>query len=62
LLKSAYGLSQQLRLWYHKSDTGKNTGIFPTELRKWEKKVKQVSIKEFLQVARMVGKHQIGIT
>ena len=27
LLKNAYDLSQQLRLWYHKSNIGKNTGI-----------------------------------
>jgi hypothetical protein len=61
LLKTAYHLCQQLRLWYQKSNIGKNTGILPAELRRWKEKVKQVNIKEFLQVARMIENHQTEI-
>lgn len=61
LPKSAYNISQQLRLRYHKSNIGKNTGILPAELRRWKEKVKQVNIKEFLHVARMIENHQTGI-
>ena len=61
LLKSAYDLSQQLRLWYNKSNIGKNKGILLAELRKWKEKVKQVNIKEFLQVSRMIENHQTEI-
>jgi transposase len=61
LLKSAYNLCQQLRLWYQKSNIGKNTGILLYELRRWKEKVKRVNIKEFLQVARMIENHQSEI-
>jgi hypothetical protein len=61
LLKTAYLLCQQLRLWYQKTGIEKNTGILTAELRRWKEKVKQVSIKEFLQGARMIENHQTEI-
>jgi transposase len=61
LLKSAYNLCQQLRLWYQKSNIGKNTGILLAELRRWKEKVKQANIKEFSQVPRMIENHQTEI-
>jgi hypothetical protein len=45
LLKNAYSLCQQLRLWYQKSGVGKNTGLLMADLRRWKEKVKQVNIK-----------------
>jgi transposase len=61
LLKTAYSLCQQLRLWYQQSNIGKNTGLLLAELRRWKGKVKQENIKDFLQVARMIENHQTEI-
>jgi transposase len=61
LLKTAYNLCGQPRLWYQQSSIGKNTGILLFELRRWKEKVKQENIKEFIRVARMIENHQTEI-
>jgi len=61
MLKTAYGLSQKLRVWYHGRNIGKNITTLENELNNWCDEVNKAKIAAFRAVRRMIEKHQDDI-
>lgn len=61
VLKTAYGLSQKLRLWYNGRNIGKHTDIIEQELYNWCDEVNIANIPAFRAIRKMIEKHQDDI-
>ena len=60
-LKKAYGLTQQLRLWYNGTNVGKHFVVLEKELYNWYDAVDHAMIPAFKGVRKMIEKHQDDI-
>lgn len=61
VLKTAYELTQRLRLWYNGRNIGKNINMIERELYNWCDEVNQSKITAFRGVRKMIEKHQDDI-
>lgn len=61
VLKSAYELTQKLRLWYNGKNIGKNIISIERELFDWYYEVEQSKITALCGVSKMIEKHQNDI-
>jgi len=61
VLQTAYGLTQKLRLWYHRGNIGKHIISIERELFEWYDQVDQAKITAFNGVRKMIEKHQDDI-
>lgn len=61
ILKTAYDLTQKLRLWYNGRNIGKNRNALENELNKWCDEVNNAKIAPFRGVRKMIEKHQDDI-
>lgn len=61
ILKTAYGLTQKLRLWYSSSNIGKHVDIIEQELYNWCDEVNIAKIPAFRAIRKMMEKHQDDI-
>lgn len=61
VLKTAYELTQRIRLWYNGRNIGKNINILERELYNWCDEVNQSKIAAFRGVKKMIEKHQDDI-
>ena len=61
MLKTAYDLSQKLRVWYNGKNIGKNINTLENELNNWCDEVNKAKITAFKAVRKMIEKHQDDI-
>lgn len=61
VLKTAYELTQKLRLWYNSSNIGKHLDIIEQQLYNWCDEVNTTKIAAFKGVRKMIEKHQDDI-
>jgi transposase len=61
MLKTAYTLSQKLRIWYNGRNIGKNINTLENELNNWCDEVNKAKIAAFKAVRKMIEKHQDDI-
>ncbi len=61
VLKTAYDLTQKLRLWYNSSNVGKNIDSIEKALYNWCDEVTQSKIAPLKAVRKMIEKHQDDI-
>ncbi len=61
VLKTAYELTQKLRLWYNGQNIGKNINTLERELYNWCDEVNQSKIAAFRGVRKMIERHQDDI-
>ena len=61
VLRTAYDLTQQLRLWYNGRNVGKNLRTLEMELYTWCDRVSHSKIPAFRGVRKMIEQHQDDI-